>query len=206
MKKIDTEKVNFYTQRYYCKLHTMVDGILKNFGGISNKDIDDFYSLGNEVFVLAANTYNGQGEFCGFLRLCLQKKIKSMISQRNRQKRSHVEVVHHPDGTIEKVYHPILSVDSIVEGENGDTFVTLGEIIPSKFDLNDELSKEMGTLFGGKADEYLDKLPETQRHIVLLLRDGYVASEIKKILHINEKEYADQMLGIRANENVSVLF
>ena len=33
------------------KLHKMVDGILLKFGGLTHKDMDDFYSLANEVFV-----------------------------------------------------------------------------------------------------------------------------------------------------------
>ena len=33
------------------KLHKVVDKILVKFGGLSDKDKDDFYSLANEVFV-----------------------------------------------------------------------------------------------------------------------------------------------------------
>ncbi len=33
------------------KLRRIVDKILFKFGGLSNKDVDDFYSLANEVFV-----------------------------------------------------------------------------------------------------------------------------------------------------------
>ena len=35
------------------KLRKMVDKILSRFGGLSDKDRDDFYSLANEVFVEA---------------------------------------------------------------------------------------------------------------------------------------------------------
>lgn len=41
--------------RYYAdnaqKLHRIVDRILLKFGGLADKDRDDFYSLANEVFV-----------------------------------------------------------------------------------------------------------------------------------------------------------
>ena len=43
--------VNLYYADNAKKLHGMVDKILLKFGGISNKDKDDFYSLANEVFV-----------------------------------------------------------------------------------------------------------------------------------------------------------
>ena len=42
---MDIKKV---TEQYYvnnaAELHKMVDGIIKNFGGLSQKDTDDFYS------------------------------------------------------------------------------------------------------------------------------------------------------------------
>jgi len=41
------------------KLHKIVDSILLKFGGISDKDLDDFYSLANEVFVDVMRRYDG---------------------------------------------------------------------------------------------------------------------------------------------------
>ena len=35
---------------------------------------------------------------------------------------------------------------------------------------------------------------------------SYEAKEIRNILHITQKEYADAMLGIRSYENISILF
>ena len=54
------------------KLRKLVDGILAGFSGWSNKDVDDFYSLANEVFVDVMRKYdNSQTE----------------ITKRNREKR-----------------------------------------------------------------------------------------------------------------------
>lgn len=69
------------------KLHNTVDKILLKFGGISGKDVDDFYSLANEVFVDVMRRYDGTQSFDGFLYSCLLNKIKTEITRRNREKR-----------------------------------------------------------------------------------------------------------------------
>lgn len=49
------------------KLHKTVDKILLKFGGLSDKDMDDFYSLSNEVFVDVMRRYdlhNRSTHFC----------------------------------------------------------------------------------------------------------------------------------------------
>lgn len=45
------------------KLHRTVDRILSKFGGLSNKDQDDFYSLANEVFVDVMKRYDNTQSF-----------------------------------------------------------------------------------------------------------------------------------------------
>ena len=47
------------------KLHAMIDKIL--FKLKFNVDNDDFYSLGNEIFLDVINRYNGKQSFDGFL-------------------------------------------------------------------------------------------------------------------------------------------
>ena len=69
------------------QLHKIVDKILLNFGGLSNKDLDDFYSLANEVFVDVMRRYDESQSFDGFLYSCLLNKIKTEMTRRNREKR-----------------------------------------------------------------------------------------------------------------------
>lgn len=81
-----------YLEYYYAnngeKLKKMVDGIIINFGGIYDKDKDDFYSIGNEVFVSALKTYKeGKQSFGSYLRNCISNKVKTEISRRNATKR-----------------------------------------------------------------------------------------------------------------------
>ena len=77
-----------YLEYYYAdngkRLKKMIDRIIVNFGGIFDKDKDDFYSIGNEVFVSALNSYkDGDQSFGSYLKLCITNKIKTEISKRN---------------------------------------------------------------------------------------------------------------------------
>ncbi|RKI35558.1 hypothetical protein D7V96_26800, partial [bacterium D16-59] len=73
--------INSYYADNAKKLHRIVDRILLKFGGLSDKDKDDFYSLANEVFVDALGRYDGVQPFDGFLYVCLSNKIMSEITK-----------------------------------------------------------------------------------------------------------------------------
>ena len=79
--------VNLYYADNAKKLHGMVDKILLKFGGISNKDKDDFYSLANEVFMYAVRDYDKSQSFDRFLYSCLYKKFCTEMTSRKRDKR-----------------------------------------------------------------------------------------------------------------------
>lgn len=59
-----------------------IPAILLKFGGIPDKDMDDFYSLANEVFVEVMKRYDSSQSFEAFLYSCLSKRIKTeMLSK-----------------------------------------------------------------------------------------------------------------------------
>lgn len=186
---MNVEKV---TEKYYEnnaeKLHKMVDSIIKKFGGLSNKDYDDFYSLANEVFCIAARDFNGTGNFNGFLYSRLVLKIRSLITKRNRNKRANIETIVHDDGRIERIFHQPLSLDSPIKGRNGE-MATYGDIIESNFDVLDEISKEIGLSFSSDVQNYLEQLPNKTRKIAMLLSEGYKPCDIMDKLHIDNREY-----------------
>lgn len=63
--------LNIYYVDNAKKLRRMVDKILLKFGGLSDKDLDDFYSLANEVFVDVIKRYDSSQIFETFLYSCL---------------------------------------------------------------------------------------------------------------------------------------
>ena len=53
---------------------------------------------------------------------------------------------------------------------------------------------------------YLSRLSNLQKEVLRLNIAGYLPSEIREELHIDEKEYTDCYAAIHSYRNVSVLF
>lgn len=171
------------------KLHNMVDKILLKFGGLSDKDLDDFYSLSNEVFVDAMRKYDESQSFDAFLYSCLLNKIKTEITRRNRDKR--------------KADRMCISIDTSL-GDNED--FTIGDMIADDFTIEKELFEKREEGYSQRMLLYLSRLSTLQKEILRLDTAGYLPGEIREELHINEQQYADCYAAIRSYRNISVLF
>lgn len=180
-----------YITKYYSnnakELHKMVNQIIRRFGGIYQKDIDDFYSLANEVFVDVLKRYDSDKNFDTFLYSCLLRKIKTEMTRRNRKKR--------------KTDRNICSLDIKV----GDNELSILEMIPSKDSVEDDVICKGNNVYSDKTMTYLNRLSLLQVSILELLSDGYKPREIQRILHINENEYRDHLLVIYSFENIKYL-
>lgn len=172
------------------KLHKVVDRILSKFGGLSNRDKDDFYSLANEVFAEIMKKYDYEQSFDGFLYSCLSNKIMSEITRRNREKR--------------KADRMAVSFDVTKENEEE---CSLLDIIPSDFDTFEEVAKRQGRgQYQDKVQQYISRLSNRQVNILNLLVDGYKSNEIQRILDISSTEYSEDLKTMRSYENVRILF
>lgn len=171
------------------KLHKIVDKILLKFGGLSGKDLDDFYSLANEVFVNVMQRYDNSQSFDAFLYSCLLNKIKTEMTRRNREKR--------------KADRMSISIDTpIGDSENS----TIGDMIASEFSIDKELFDGYEDGYSSRMLTYLSRLSNLQKEILRLDIAGYLPEEIREELHISEKQYADCYAAIHSYRNVSVLF
>ncbi len=170
------------------KLHKIVDRILLKYGGLCDKDLDDFYSLANEVFVDVMNRYDGKQSFDGFLYLCLSNKIMSEMTKRNREKR--------------KADRMCISIDTPV-GE--DESCTIGDMIADDACMERELLEEAEEEYSQKMLLYLGRLSKLQKEVLRLNIAGYLPEEIRRELHISEKEYTDCHAAIHSYRNISVL-
>lgn len=170
------------------KLHRMVDKILLKFGGLSDKDLDDFYSLANEVFVDVMRRYDESQSFDGFLYSCLTNKIKTEMTKRNREKR--------------KADRMSISIDTPI---GDDKNFTIGDIIPDDFSVEKEVLEDDEEIYSKKMISYLNRLSNLQKEILRLNIAGYLPGEIREKLHISEKEYADCYMAIRSYENTKCL-
>ena len=172
------------------KLHRTVDKILRRFGGLSDKDMDDFYSLANEVFVDAMRRYDNEQSFDGFLYSCLSNKVMTEITRRNREKR--------------KADRLSTSLDAAVGDEEECSFL---DLIPSDFDTFEEVAKaQEKELYQDKVYLYIARLSNQQVNILNLLIDGYKPNEVRDMLEISAREYADNMQVMRSYENIRILF
>lgn len=183
------EILNEYYENNARKLHQMVDKILGRFGGLSDKDRDDFYSLANEVFADVMKRYDYSQPFASFLYSCLLNRIKTEMTGRNREKRRADRIC--------------VSIDAPA-GEEED--VTIGDLIVSSFSVEREVFEGREEGYSRRMTTYLGRLSNLQREVLMLHSDGYLPGEIRKILQITEKQYADCRSAIHSYRNTSILF
>lgn len=159
---------------------------------LTKADHDEFYSIANMTLWQAYNAYNPDAgvSFDGFLRSCLQKKFKTELTHRHRQKRILNQFA--------------VSLDAVNDGEEE---CSLLDFIPSGFDTFEEASRtQENGQYQDKVQRYISRLSNLQVSILNLLVDGYKPNEIQKIMEISSKEYADNMQAMRSYENVKILF
>ena len=159
---------------------------------LAKSDHDDFFSIANMTLWQAYNAYDPDTgiSFDGFLRSCLQKKFKTELTHRHRQKRILNQLA--------------VSLDTAGDGEDE---CSLLEFVPSDFDTFEEVFKRNESqAVSDRVQQYISRLSDRQVNILNLLIDGYRANEIQEILMISAREYAENMQIIRSYENVKILF
>ena len=171
------------------KLRRMVDGILVHFGGLADKDLDDFYSLANEVFVDVMAKYDRSQSFECFLYACLSNRIKTEMTKRNREKR--------------RADRMTISIDMPV-GEDAET--TIGDMLVGNFDMEREILEKDKERYSQRMLSYLGRLSGLQKDVLHMRTEGYSPDEIREKLQISGKEYADCKAAIHSYRNISVLF
>lgn len=198
-----TPKAETFLQAYYAdnarKLRAMADKIIARFGGLSDKDYHDFYSIANEVFTDILQKYDGKQCFDGFLYSCLSNKFKTEMTARNRRKRK----VQLPDGQEDAIYFDEISLDAPLEN---DESLTVGELLSSDFDMETVLSEKNGAIWDEKTERYLNGLNNIQRQIVEMKMEGVPISEIKERLGLSEKRYHQYCEELKSFENIRILY
>ena len=179
---------------YYCgdenrRLKWIVDSSLQKFGGINQCDYDDFYSLAAEVCWKSEEEYDPTRgvPFEPFFRGRLSNKIKTMITSRNRDKRTtKVEVIDEDTGEIRKIPVSDVRIDAPIGDEDG---LTIGDTIFSESHTDIYLYEDCNNFQDGKVERYLAGLTKVQRKIVGMKMDGYSPGKIKEALRLSDKKY-----------------
>lgn len=188
---MDKEKEKILNE-YYCndgkKIKKIVDKILRKFGGIYQKDYDDFYSIANREFMNILNKYDGKHDFEGLLYSCLSNKIKSEITRKNRIKRT--------------ADREAASIDTML-GES-DNF-KIEDTLKSNFNLENEVSDKIGLLLSEKMEKYLSSLSNNAREILTLKSRGFNVKETKQMLKLSDKQYERYYKEIKSFEKIQIL-
>ena len=170
---------------------------------------DDLYSDAMNVLMESVIKFN-EDVNCSFKTFLVGNIKRSFYDwTRDNERAIRCNVLKDKEGNIIKdengrnITIQNVSIDQPLNDEDNTTY---RDLIASNYNIYDELSDEIGLSKDDKIEMYLKRLSKMQRRIVILLRDGYKKPEIKDILHIEEKEYSNNMLGIRAYENVRVLY
>lgn len=186
---------------YYCEnnmqcLKYISYQIFSKFGGISEKDYDDFYSIANMVLWNDVQNFDeSKGiSFENILKFHLRNKFKTAMTKRNRKKRG---------GTNDRYGSQEVSLDAPVSSQDGND-TNLLEIISNdmKSDMEDQVT---GLKYSDRVGKFLDNLSRRNRKIAMYIMVGYDPKDIKRILNISEREYNQAILEFRLYENICIL-
>ena len=182
------EMIEAYYESNAVRLRSMVERILLKFGKLSEWDLDEFYSLANEVFVDVIGRYDGARRFDAFLYSCLFNRIKTELTRMNREKR--------------RADRLAVPIDTCID-EDGE--LTLGDIIAGDFVIEREALEKGEEKYSRRTRLYLGRLSKMQKDVLCLYADGYSPDEVRKELQISKKQYADCQAAIHSYRNTSVL-
>jgi hypothetical protein len=190
------------------KLHNVVDRILKRFGGITDIDRDECYSIANLEITKYVKSQLDKGiedfdedQFNGFIYFAISRKVKMHITRKNRQKRCKI-VTKVEDGKEIKEYIYPTSLDNLMSDDGKTKMI---DIIPSDFDI--ESSINIGELLnlGENVVKYIASLGCIERKIADLIMQGCNPTEIKNILKLSDKEYNTYLSDMKEYEKRQLL-
>ena len=207
------EKVlNFYYENNAKRLHDVVNQIFyRKYGGIAGKDMDEFYSVANDVFadIMTNHRYDAsKGDFEGFLYRALGLAIADEFKRQNCDKRKMKRVLLDENGSpvLDKNGRPRhvalsdISIESPI-GEGAD--LTIGDMLPSDFNMDTLLERD--AILDERIEAYLKRLSKIQRRIIEMRLDKVPVSEIQKKLKLSDKQYKQHVRELRSFANISVL-
>lgn len=200
------DKIQLYFENNAKKLSDMIDKILRKLR--FDVDNSDFYSMGNEIFIEVLRRYDEIQDFDGFLYSCLEKKFKTEMTRRTRDKRCVKADVIEKDldgnNVIKKVIVPDVRLDAPLSDEDEET--TIGDVTAGNNTVESEVFKEeKREEWRSEVKEYLDNLSPLQRKIAFLLSDNNTPDEICEELHITMKHFDNSLKRILADERIRPL-
>lgn len=191
------------------KLRQICNEEMFKFGGILQKDHDDFYSRAGYDLNRARKKYNPQNGktpmeyFYGVIK----KSVWKEMTNRNRAKRQvTVEREEEDDyGNIvkKKEYVHNISIDTPLDNDSG---LSIGDTLQSEFSIEDIFFKNNETDYSDMIKEFIRNLSPMQKRITTLIMKGCKPKEIKNILNITDKQYRDCWNVITSYDKKRILY
>ena len=168
------------------KLRSIVRKILTRYGTIPTSEMDDYYSLANEVFTQVLPIYDAErGDFQALLYGALRHRISSYRQSLQADKR--------------KANIGALSF----EAEVTDDALTLAEIVSDGKDMETDLLESMEV--NDRIQAYLNSLPKTARMIALHVMRGDSREVTMGLMGIGHAEYDRAVAYMKRHENRQLL-
>lgn len=190
------------------RLHNMVNKILKSFGGITDSDRDECYSIANLYISKYINDQLKKGiedidekEFNKLMYFGISNKIKKYLSYKNAGKRCQIVVTKENGKEVKEYIYP-MSLDNLMTDDGETKYI---DVIPSDFDIESNI--DVGELLnlGENVIQYIRSLGKIERQIADLIMQGCNSTEIKEILHISDKEYNIYLSDMKEYEKRKLL-
>nr|WP_024835477.1 DUF262 domain-containing protein [Clostridium sp. 12(A)] len=178
-----------YASNDMAKLRKISYPLFIKFGGISEKDHDDFYSKANMELWKATEVFDEENgvPFEAYLLGCLKRKFMTEMTGLNREKRKADRIASSLDTPI---------------GEEG---ITLGDLLASDFDLELSTIDKMELSTSENTNKYLELLTTRQRQIAEMIMEGYKPLEIKEKLGLTENQYISNLKDMKTFEKATIL-
>lgn len=179
-----------YASNGMTKLRKVAYPLFIKFGGISEKDHDDFYSKANMELWKATEVFDDSKgiPFEAYLLSCLKRKFMTEMTGLNREKR--------------KADRLSSSLDAPIGEDEG---MTLGDTLASDYSVENVALNIVCTLKDESTEKYLNSLSPKQKLIAELIMSGYEPYEIKENLGLTDKQYMDYLKDMRTFEKAIVL-
>lgn len=196
--------MNNYYENEARKLHNLVKQILnRKFGGIADKDMNEFYSVANDVFsdIVLKDRYDfSKGNFEGFLYGALELAIIDEFKRQNRDKRTTKVVIEvkNDKGEIErkKVSIPDVYMDAPIGDEDNST---LADYLYSDCNVEKEIVKEE---YDERVERCLNGLPKVERQIIEMKMENISVETIKQKLSLSDSQYNNHIKAINENRGI----
>jgi RNA polymerase sigma factor (sigma-70 family) len=196
----ELEIINFYCADEMYKLKKICNPLL-SINKVKRMNYDDLYSDALKVLIESVKDYDGErAKFETYLTGNIRRSFYDWMRDSLRWKRCNLQTDEKGHKKFGKngLPIPIYNLSFDYPTDDGEY---LKDIVPdTKNYLEDEIE------LSPKVKQYLHSLSNDQLEVTYLIMEGQSQENIKEILNLTQSEFNNCMNGIKAYENISILF